>query len=237
MRDLARQYRFFHWHLEFPGIFTVPERRHHRVDPATGWQGGFSCVIGNPPWERVKIQDKEFFADVGRTDIADAKTAAIRKKMIDELADDDPHAPRCLPRRPAAVRRHSHLLLQSGRYPLTGQGDVNTYSVFAETMRTIIAPDRRGRDHHPDRPRHRQDHRAVLRRHPRAAKRLLAFYDFENEAKIFRDVHHRVPLRGHRDDRNSTHGRRRTRFAFLTRHIADVPDRDDSSWPPTKCWR
>ena len=25
INDLARQYRFFHWHLEFPGIFTVPD--------------------------------------------------------------------------------------------------------------------------------------------------------------------------------------------------------------------
>ena len=64
--------------------------RHCRVDPITGWQGGFSCVVGNPPWERVKIQDKEFFASVGRNDIAEAKTAAIRRKMIDALSADDP---------------------------------------------------------------------------------------------------------------------------------------------------
>ena len=86
--DLARQYRFFHWHLEFPGIFTVPDDG--SADPATGWTGGFSCVVGNPPWERVKIQDKEFFGNIGRADIEGAATAAIRKKMIDGLADTDP---------------------------------------------------------------------------------------------------------------------------------------------------
>ncbi len=70
VRKLARQYRFFHWHLEFPpGIFTVPRRR-TAADPETGWTGGFSCVVGNPPWERVKIQDKEFFTNIGRIDIA-----------------------------------------------------------------------------------------------------------------------------------------------------------------------
>ena len=87
---MAQQYRFFHWHLEFPGIFTVPDSGTAGVDPATGWQGGFSCVVGNPPWERVKIQDKEFFAAVGRNDIADAKTAAIRAKMINALTDENP---------------------------------------------------------------------------------------------------------------------------------------------------
>ena len=37
----------------------------------------------------------------------------------------------------------SHLLRESGRYPLTGHGDINTYAVFAETARTVI--DRDGR--------------------------------------------------------------------------------------------
>ncbi len=32
---LSRQYQFFHWHLSFPEIFA---------------EGGFSCVLGNPPW-------------------------------------------------------------------------------------------------------------------------------------------------------------------------------------------
>ena len=35
-------------------------RRDHNA--GTGWQGGFSCVVGNPPWERVKLQEQEFFA-------------------------------------------------------------------------------------------------------------------------------------------------------------------------------
>ena len=70
---------------------SSPLARTARTIPTTGWSGGFSCVIGNPPWERVKIQDKEFFGNLGRTDIENAATAAIRKKMIDELADGDPH--------------------------------------------------------------------------------------------------------------------------------------------------
>ena len=36
---LARQYRFFHWHLAFPQVFD---------------HGGFDCILGNPPWERVE---------------------------------------------------------------------------------------------------------------------------------------------------------------------------------------
>ncbi|MGH8880421.1 MAG: Eco57I restriction-modification methylase domain-containing protein, partial [Stackebrandtia sp.] len=224
VRALARQYRFFHWHLEFPGIFTVPESGTADIDPTTGWQGGFSCVVGNPPWERVKIQDKEFFTAVGRTDIADSKTAAIRARMINALGEEDPPSLHNAYR--AALRKSdgtSHLLLRSGRYPLTGHGDVNTYSVFAETFRTITAPTGAAGILTPtglatDKT------TAPFFADTLDGKRLLAFYDFENEAKIFASVDHRVrfavtAIAG--TDRIAI----RTRFAFLTRHLADVPER------------
>ena len=40
--------------------------------------------------------------------------------------------------RAAQAAGWSHLLRESGRYPLTGHGDINTYAVFAETARTVI---------------------------------------------------------------------------------------------------
>lgn len=223
VRDLACQYRFFHWHLEFPGIFTVPEPGTAEIDPNTGWEGGFSCVVGNPPWERVKIQDKEFFSGSGRNDIADAKTAAIRARMITALAESDP----ALSAAYAATLRTSdgvvHFLLRSGRYPLTGQGDVNLYSVFAETMRTVttpagiagvITPTGLATDKTT----------APFFADTLENSRLLAFYDFENEAKIFEAVNNRprfamTAFSG--TDRVAT----RTRFAFLTRHLTDVTKR------------
>ncbi|MFJ9371322.1 Eco57I restriction-modification methylase domain-containing protein [Nocardia sp. NPDC101769] len=216
---LARQYRFFHWHLEFPGIFTVPDSG--GTDPDTGWTGGFSCVLGNPPWERVKIQDKEFFGNLGRADIETAKTAAIRKKMIGELAESDPELHQTYR---DAVRQSdgtAHLLLKSGRYPLTGQGDVNTYSVFAETMRTISGPTGTAGFITPtglatDKT------TAPFFSDTLQANRLIAFYDFENEAKIFQDVNNRP-----RFAVTAIAGARRrvsrARFAFVVRHINDVP--------------
>ena len=164
VREMAQQYRFFHWHLEFPGIFTVPDSDTAGVDPATGWQGGFSCVVGNPPWERVKIQDKEFFAAVGRNDIADAKTAAIRGKMIDALKhrrsrrlyDGVPSRASGTPTEQAIC------CCTAADIPLTGRGDVNTYSVFAETFRTITAPAGAAGIITPNRPGDGQDDSTIL---------------------------------------------------------------------------
>ena len=43
------RHRLFHWHLEFPEIFRVPDDG--PANTPTGWSGGFSAVLGNPPWE------------------------------------------------------------------------------------------------------------------------------------------------------------------------------------------
>jgi Eco57I restriction-modification methylase len=137
---LARDYRFFHWHLEFPHIFPTSGSD---ANPETGWAGGFSCVVGNPPWERVKIQEKEYFA-ARHEGIAGARNAAERKRRIAALKHSPDRVDRALFAAFAQELRRadgvSALLRNSGRYPLTGKGDINTYAVFAETGRTIVGP-------------------------------------------------------------------------------------------------
>jgi hypothetical protein len=116
VEELAQQYRFFHWHLQYPQVFA---------------KGGFDVVLGNPPWERVKIQEQEFFAERS-PEIANAVNASARKKLIAALLTEQPQLWRewCLASRKA--EGESHALRQSGRYPLCGKGDVNTYTLFAE---------------------------------------------------------------------------------------------------------
>jgi hypothetical protein len=121
---LARQYEFFHWHLGFPQVFA---------------RGGFDVVLGNPPWERVKLQELEFFASQS-WEIADAPNSAARKKLIAAL----PFTNSTLWDKWSAASREaegqSHFIRQSGRYPLCGKGDVNTYALFAEHNREVLGP-------------------------------------------------------------------------------------------------
>jgi hypothetical protein len=127
VEELAQQYRFFHWHLQYPQVFT---------------KGGFDVVLGNPPWERVKLQEEEFFAERS-PETANAVNAAARKKLIAALPTEQPHLWQewCLASRKA--EGESHAFRQSGRYPLCGKGDVNTYTIFAEHNSAVL--NKRGR--------------------------------------------------------------------------------------------
>ncbi|GAA2160249.1 Eco57I restriction-modification methylase domain-containing protein [Actinomadura napierensis] len=142
---LRDQYRFFHWHLEFPEVFTVPDGgQTATANPATGWAGGFSCVLGNPPWDSVELKEQEFFEQRSPA-IAAISKADVRKKRIAALQD----SPETLPlyKEYAAAKREvyaeSHFLRRSGRVPLTGQGNLNKYAVFTEVDRILIDADGR----------------------------------------------------------------------------------------------
>ncbi len=169
---LATRHRLFHWHLEFPDVFPLPDDG--QLDGPYGWTGGFHAVLGNPPWERIKLQEQEFFAARDPA-IANAKNAAARKKAIAALADAQPE----LLAEFSAARRdseaESQFLRGSGRYPLCGVGDVNTYSVFAEHFRATLAPRGRSGIITPTGTSDRRHHGGVLRRHGggRAARGVL----------------------------------------------------------------
>ncbi|GGS47062.1 Eco57I restriction-modification methylase domain-containing protein [Actinokineospora fastidiosa] len=186
---LTRDYRFFHWHVEFPHVFEVPEGG---VNNETGWRGGFSCVLGNPPWERVKLQEQEFFAS-RKPEIANAKNAAARKKLIAALEHSESEVDRDLFKDFQAELRFaegwSRLLRDSGRYPLTGRGDINTYAVFAETGRTILASRARVGMVLPTGIATDATTQYFFKDLV-TTRTLASIYDFENEEKLFDDVHH-----------------------------------------------
>ncbi|MFF8267470.1 Eco57I restriction-modification methylase domain-containing protein [Streptomyces sp. NPDC016562] len=187
---LREQYRFFHWHLEFPEVFSVPDGVvTGTVDEATGWAGGFDCVLGNPPWDSVELKEQEFFAQRA-PEIAAISNASARKKQIAKL-QDDPDTLELYGEYAAAKRAvyaESHFLRRSKRVPLTGQGNLNLYAVFAETDRILtgergrvgvivptgIATDARTQYFFKD----------LVQQGS-----IAALYDFENAAPIFPDVH------------------------------------------------
>ena len=132
--DAARSARALHWPLEFPDVMQ---------------RGGFDVVLGNPPWERVKLEEKEFFA-TSAPQIASAKGKANRLKMIDALgAAPKGSALHTLYADFIAAKREAEAISEfvrvsgdgGGRFVFTGTGDVNTYALFAELFSVLYRKD------------------------------------------------------------------------------------------------
>ena len=175
VEEMRTRLRFFHWPLEFPEAFA---------------EGGFDCLLGNPPWERIKLQEQEFFA-VRSEAIAKASNAAARRALIAALAKGDP-AERALHRAFEDAKRDAEASSQfvrgCGHFPLTAVGDVNTYALFAEAFLRLpkaqgraglIVPTGIATD----------DSTKAFFDEVVGKGRLASLSDFENREGIFPEVH------------------------------------------------
>ena len=101
---------------------------------------GFDAVVGNPPWDRMKLQQVEWFA-LRRPEIAMAPRAADRRRMMRELEETgDPLAEdftRAFERVSMAIRTAR----KGGQYPLLSHGDINLYALFVERALALVKPD------------------------------------------------------------------------------------------------
>ena len=169
---LAQELRFFHWPLEFPDVFAA---------------GGFDVVLGNPPWERVKLQEEEFFA-ARDPEIARARTAAERKRLIDTLPERNPQLAAAYRAALRQAQQVSHFCRESGRFPLGGRGDLNTYQVFTELAWQLLGPRGRAGLVVPSNVA-TDDTTKVLFQALVQERALVSLFDFENRLGIFPGVH------------------------------------------------
>ena len=128
----AKSETFLHWEVAFPGVWndwlnSVP-------------QGGFDAIIGNPPWDRIKLQEVEWFA-TRAPDIARATTAATRKSHIRALRRENTQLAEEYDSARVQAERLSTNVRNSGHYPLLARGDINLYSLFVERATHLIKPD------------------------------------------------------------------------------------------------
>ncbi len=187
VRRLADQYQFFHWHLAFPDVFRLPgdgEAENQQM----GWNAGFDVMLGNPPWERVVLKEKEFFATRAPR-IAEAKTAASRRKLIAALENSDPSLYTEFKEAHRKGEGESQLLRVSGTFPLCGNGrDINSAFVFCELASNLVGEHGRVGVIVPS---------AIVTDHAGKlffkqvveTRRLVHAFDFENSKPIFVGVH------------------------------------------------
>ena len=131
-RAVADREGFLHWEVAFPGVWH-------------GWQdvrpqGGFDAVIGNPPWDRIKLQEVEWFATRAPR-LALAPTAAARREGIRRLRNQGAPLVDEFDEVKERADKLGQLVRASGDYPLLGGGDINLYSLFVERAMGLVKPD------------------------------------------------------------------------------------------------
>ena len=174
LSDLARP---LHWSLAFPQVLA---------------QGGFDLVIMNPPWERITLNEQEFFAARSPA-VAQAKNKAARGQAIERLARAKAGSADRATYDAFMVAKHAALGLsnyvhEAPRFARSGRGDVNTYALFTETALNL---------------RHERGRAALIVPSGIASdagtqelfgylaqnKQIASMFDFENRKGIFSEVH------------------------------------------------
>jgi hypothetical protein len=184
---LARRERFFHWQTAFPAVFSAqPSPSGRAASP------GFDAVIGNPPWDRIKMQEVEWFAE-RRPEIARQTRAADRKQLIaQEEKQQTPLWRDYLAARDAA-ESGGRALREGGEFPLLAGGDTNLYSLFVERATALVAahgmvglltPSGIAADKGAS-----EFFRTLSEADEKGAAKLAALFDFENKKVFFPDVH------------------------------------------------
>jgi hypothetical protein len=225
---LKAEYGFFHWHLEFPGIFRVPGDAEPAVDPDTGWSGGFTCLLGNPPWDKVDFHDKKYFSKV-EPSIA-ALAGQQRRRRIVEWEREDPDG--AVQYRAARREIKSTFLFasSSGAFPKSAKGltlkgvtVLQIDQLFAERFATLAAPRGRVGCIIPTALATGAGGQYLFGDFTERGA-VASLYDFENSKPLFPDVHrsYRFCLLSLMGKELREHA---ARYAFL---LEDTPNLDDA---------
>ncbi|GAA5175586.1 hypothetical protein GCM10025771_08170 [Niveibacterium umoris] len=173
VQTLCRQHAVFHWWLAFPQVAA---------------KGGFSVMLGNPPWEMLQLDPQEFFAAEAPS-IANAQHMAAREKLIAALQTERPHLHAkywAAVRGTEAVQSFVHA---SGRFPHSGFGRINLASLFAETVLQATSLGQPGRAGLVLPSGIATDSFTQHLFNAIADGNLASLYDFENREAIFAGVH------------------------------------------------
>lgn len=123
---LCRAHSVFHWWLAFPQVAA---------------KGGFSVMLGNPPWEQLQLSEEEFFAS--RAPSIAVLAGSKRKKAIAALEISEPWLWNDFNDAKRKMEAANQFLREGGRFPLSARGKLDTYPLFSETFLQAIAGDGR----------------------------------------------------------------------------------------------
>ncbi|SOY43626.1 Eco57I restriction-modification methylase domain-containing protein [Cupriavidus taiwanensis] len=173
---LCRQHGVFHWWLGFPQVAA---------------QGGFSVMLGNPPWEQLQLSEEEFFAS--RAPSIAAMAGAKRKAAIAALETEAPWLWIQLQNARRQNDAANLFFRAGGRFPLSAHGKLDTYPLFSETFLQATNPNGRSgfivKAGIATDDSNKRFFAAVVER-----ERLVSLLGFDNAERIFPAVHPDTPF-------------------------------------------
>lgn len=168
----ARKYHFFHYEVAFPEAFA-------------GASKGFDVIVGNPPWDRTKFADTDFFPQYHSNyrSLKNTEKATVQKRLL-----ESEHIAAGYAAAMAAADAANEYYKDKAVFPLNkGLGDGNLFRLFVERNLGLLSPGGNLSYVLPSALMFEEGSMG-LRRHIFSACRLAFFHGFENRKPLFPDV-------------------------------------------------
>lgn len=170
----AQAAQAFHWWQAFPQVKA---------------RGGFDVLLGNPPWEVSQMGEEEYFA--ARAPSIAALAGDKRKRAILGLETENPLLWKSYLADSQHIEATNTYIRESGRFPLTAVGKLNTYPLFAETFSQLVQEDGRAGFIVPTGIATDDSTKAYFAALTQSGQ-LASLYDIENRERLFPAVDSRM---------------------------------------------
>ena len=166
----AAKYRFFHFEVAFPEAFA-------------GGKHGFDIVVGNPPWDKTKFSDTDFFPQYHSNyrSLKNTEKAAVQKRLLESAHIASAYE---------AAKREMEVAddYYTAVSPLNkGAGDGNLFRLFVERNLGLLAVGGSLNYVLPSALMF-EEGSTILRKHIFTHCQMPFFWSFENRNGIFADV-------------------------------------------------
>lgn len=173
IKTYAKKFSFFNYEIEFPEI----------VDVKSSSFVGFQAIVGNPPWDKTKFSDSDFFPQYQsnyRTLSNSGKKEVQENLLAKSYIKKEYEATKAF----VSVQNEYY----KAHFPLNaGSGDGNLFRFFVERNLDLLAPNASLNYVLPS-ALMLEEGSYTLRKEILENKTLKYFYSFENREGIFRDV-------------------------------------------------